>query len=172
MPRWLELGTTFHFLQAVLRRSATQHWRYSHAERASQCTPSPTIDYHNATQTINCFVVNTRNFGSPPRKGLPQGICTKGRGRRIAKPFHPRSSRVAARQSRPASAIRVLIRRIQHRESRIAPHHQHPHARSVIDCVCLVYLHDYRHSRLPRGTYSATRPALGDHRRCAVIGSF
>jgi hypothetical protein len=25
--------------------SATQHWRYSHAERGSQCTPSPTIDY-------------------------------------------------------------------------------------------------------------------------------
>ena len=33
--------------------SATQHWRYSRAERGSQCTPSPTIDYHNATQTIN-----------------------------------------------------------------------------------------------------------------------
>ncbi len=25
--------------------SATQHWRYSHAERDSQYTPSPTIDY-------------------------------------------------------------------------------------------------------------------------------
>ena len=34
-----------HFLQAILRRSATQHWRYSHAERDSQYTPSPTIDY-------------------------------------------------------------------------------------------------------------------------------
>ena len=33
--------------------SATQHWRYSRAELGSQCTPSPTIDYHNATQTIN-----------------------------------------------------------------------------------------------------------------------
>ncbi len=58
--------------------SATQHWRYSrrHAERGSQCTPSPTIDYHNATQTIDCFDVNTRNFGSPP--GVPQGISRKG----------------------------------------------------------------------------------------------
>ena len=30
--------------------SATQHWRYNHAERGSQCTPSPTYDYQpNAT---------------------------------------------------------------------------------------------------------------------------
>ena len=153
MPRWLDHGTTFHFLQAVLRRSATQHWRYSHAERASQCTPSPTIDYHNATQTINCFDVNTRNFGLPPggaprillekelryrigkpfhprsscrRAQLPPGLADQGSDTQVNicvfnKPFHPRSSRVAARQSRPASAIRVLIRRIQHRESRIAP---------------------------------------------------
>ena len=74
--RWRRTGTTLHFLQAVLRRSATQHWRYSHAERDSQCTPSPTNDYHNATQTINCFDVNTRNFGSPP--GVPQGFTRKG----------------------------------------------------------------------------------------------
>ena len=111
------------------------------------------------------------------RSPTPPGLSDQGSDTQVNicvfnKPFHPRSSRVAARQSRPASAIRVLIRRIQHRESRIAPHHQHPHARSVIDCVCLVYLHDYRHTRIPRGTYSTTRPALGDHRRCAVIGSF
>ena len=33
--------------------------------------------------------------------------------RTIISPFHPRSSRLAARNMRPASAIRVLIRRVQ-----------------------------------------------------------
>jgi hypothetical protein len=66
--------------------------------------------------------VNTRNFGSPPRKGLPQELLLK---RTVIKNRQPRFSSsivsVAVRNSRPASAIRVLIRRVQHREPRTAP---------------------------------------------------
>jgi hypothetical protein len=61
----------------VLR--ATQHRRYrdSHAEQGSQCTPSPTIDYSTMPRKhmIVCDV-NTRNFGSPPRKGVSQEITS------------------------------------------------------------------------------------------------
>ena len=91
-------------MQAVLRRSATQHWRYSHAKQGSQCTPSPTNDCWNN----HLFDVNSRDFGATPRN---KNSCSKGLDDRIVSLFHPRSSRVAARNLRPASAIRVLIRR-------------------------------------------------------------
>ena len=55
-----------------------------------------------------------------PRKGVTPIHTLKGCDRRKRQPFHPRSSRVAERSLRPASAIRVLIRRVQCREPRTA----------------------------------------------------
>ena len=48
--------------------------------KGSQCTPSPTIDYHrdNATQTINCFDVDTATSGLPQVTGVPQKTTSKG----------------------------------------------------------------------------------------------
>ena len=55
----------------VQPESATQHWRYSHAEQGSQCTPSPTIDYRQCHVTINCFDVATHLMRLPVRIGNP-----------------------------------------------------------------------------------------------------
>ncbi len=64
----MAIGTPVLRLQAETR-SATQHWRYSHAEQGSQCTPSPTIDYRQCHVTINCFDVATHLMGLPVRIG-------------------------------------------------------------------------------------------------------
>ena len=82
------------------------------------------------------------------------------------KPFHPRSSRVAERSLRPASAIRVLIRRVQHREPRTAPRQSAPTRSDHLRV--LVRLHDNQHHRLPR-TYPAIWPTLGRCHRAAAL---
>jgi hypothetical protein len=61
--------------------------------------------------TNDCLDVNTRNFGSPPRKGAAPGSLFKGTGTIGSATFSSSIVSVAARNSRPASAIRVLIRR-------------------------------------------------------------
>ena len=44
------------------QRSANQHWRYYHAERGSQCTPSPITVGHDSQYTPSHTIVNiTRN---------------------------------------------------------------------------------------------------------------
>ncbi len=55
--------------------------------------------------------VNTRNFGSPPRKGVAPENHYKRTGTIGSATFSSSIVSVAARNSRPASAIRVLIRR-------------------------------------------------------------
>ena len=82
------------------------------------------IEQCNATN--DCLDVNTRNFGSTPRKGVAPGNLYKRTGTIGSAAFSSSivSQAVAARNSRPASAIRVLIRRVQHREPRTAPRDQ------------------------------------------------
>ena len=61
--------------------------------------------------TNDCLDVNTRNFGSTPRKGVAPGNLYKRTGTIGSATFSSSIVSVAARNSRPASAIRVLIRR-------------------------------------------------------------
>jgi hypothetical protein len=57
-------------------RSATQHWRYSHAERGSQCTPSPINDFR--TIIFMTWFHMTSGPGLPHVKGYTVGpISTK-----------------------------------------------------------------------------------------------
>ena len=61
--------------------------------------------------TYDCLDVNIRNFGPTPRKGVAPRSHYKRTETIGSATFSSSIVSVAARNSRPASAIRVLIRR-------------------------------------------------------------
>ena len=92
------------------------------------------------------------------RWGEPPTFKLKGSGNLGTEPSSFLIVLVAVRLSRPASPIRILIRRAQHLEPRTVLR-QSARARKIT-CVYLVHLHVFQHHRLPRA-YPATRLALG-----------